>query len=164
MRKARFPKTFAEALSKVLGEMADNVVQHSEEMGAVYTGIGGYHVADRESAFAVIDVGRGVLASLNTSQTWKHLKTSRQALRSIVEQRASSRSQQGEGEGFKQLFKALVDRNCLIRLRSGDAVVTITDGADGREGRESGSAVLAGFQVSVCCAIGRAAKEVKIEA
>jgi len=162
MRKAGFPKTFAEALSKVLGEMADNVVQHSEERADVFTGMGGYHVANRAAAFTITDVGRGVLASLKASPNWQHLKTSREALRAIVEARASSRAQQGEGEGFKQLFKALVDRNGSIRLRSGNAVVTISDGVDGREAREGGSPSLAGLQVCVCCAAGGRAKEIKI--
>lgn len=162
MRKAGFPKKFAEALSKVLGEMADNVVQHSEERADAFTGMGGYHVGDRAAAFTVTDVGRGVLASLNASPDWQHLKTSRQALRAIVEQRASSRARQGEGEGFKQLFKALVDRSGSIRLRSGNAVVTISDGVNGREAREGGSPSLAGLQVCVCCAVGGPAKEIKI--
>jgi hypothetical protein len=162
MKRQGFPKGFANALSKVVDEMADNVIQHSGQLPDGFSGIGGYHVESQNAAFVVSDVGRGILATLRDSPLWSHLSTAREALRAIVLQGASSRIGSGAGEGFKQLFASLVDRNSVIRLRTDDSVLMIADGLNAREGGELASPFLAGLQVSVSCAVSKRAAENEI--
>ncbi len=161
MKHEGFPPAFANALAKVGDEMADNVVQHSTTTPP-FAGITGYHVQDGRAAFCSVDVGRGILASLRDSLKWTHLQNARSALRAIVTEGASSRADQGPGEGFRQLFKSLVDHNCLIRLRTDDAMLTVAEGLTEREGGEVTSPQLSGVQVSISCAVGRRAEEFKI--
>lgn len=163
MKSDGFPPAFTNALAKVADEMADNVVQHSLTHEP-FSGIAGYHVACGRAAFVAIDIGRGILARLKDSPKWSHLENSRAALRVIVTEGASSRVDQGAGEGFKQLFSSLVDHNCLIRLRTDNSVLTVAEGHTDREGGELVSPQLAGVQVSISCAIGKPAAEVEIDA
>lgn len=162
MRAKEFPAAFANALSKVFDELSDNVLQHSGWHGDGFTGIAGYHVEAAHAAFAVVDVGRGILARLNDSPEWSHLVTAREALRAIVARGASSRVGQGPGEGFRQLFASLVDRNAIVRLRTDDSVLTVGDGENAREGGEMRSPLLRGAQVSVNCAVRTRATEIAI--
>ena len=161
MKAEGFPRKFASALAKVADEMADNVVQHSSRCEP-FSGIAGYHVCGGRAAFVVVDVGRGILARLRDSPTWRHLENSRAALRAIVREGASSRLHQGAGDGFKQLFTSLLDHNCLIRLRTDDSVLTVAEGETDREGGELVSPQLAGVQVSISCAVGKRATEAEI--
>jgi len=158
MKCVGFPPKFANALAKVGDEMADNVVQHSSTTEP-FTGIAGYHAAAGRSAFVVVDIGRGILARLRDSPKWSQLENSRAALRAIVSEGASSRVDQGAGEGFKQLFSSLVDHNCLIRLRTDNSAITVAEGQTDREGGELVSPQLAGVQISIACAVGKPAKE-----
>jgi hypothetical protein len=163
MKSDGFPPKFATALAKVGDEMADNVVQHSSTTEP-FSGIAGYHVAAGRAAFVTVDIGRGILGRLRDSPKWSHLKTSRAALRAIVSEGASSRVDQGAGEGFKQLFSSLVDHNCLIRIRTDNSALTVAEGKTDREGGELMSPQLAGVQISIACAVGQPAKEDKIVA
>jgi hypothetical protein len=163
MKCVNFPPKFANGLAKIGDEMADNVVQHSSTTEP-FSGIAGYHVAAGRAAFVVVDIGRGILARLRDSPKWSHLENSRAALRAIVSEGASSRVDQGAGEGFKQLFSSLVDHNCLIRLRTDNSVLTVVEGQTDREGGELMSPQLAGVQISIACAVGKPAKEGKVVA
>jgi hypothetical protein len=161
MKCEGFPAKFADALAKVGDEMVDNVVQHSA-MTPPFSGIAGYHVQEGRASFSVADVGRGILATLRDSPKWTHLENARSALRAILSEGASSRVDQGAGEGFKQLFASLVDHNCLIRLRTDDSMLTVAEGLTDREGGELISPQLPGVQVSISFAVRRRAKEFKI--
>jgi hypothetical protein len=153
-RLGDFPSSFASALAGALAEMTDNVVQHSEtEPGAEFTGMAGYHVDHKFMCFAVIDLGQGVFASLRRVSAWKHLQTAEQALRAAVCDYASSRPDEVHGDGFRTLFRNLADRNCLLRFRSDDAVLTIEDLGTQREGVFVRSPSLNGLQLSVCCSL-----------
>jgi hypothetical protein len=163
MKQQGFPTVFANALSKVMDEIADNVVQHSGFLADGFSGIAGYHVENRQAAFAVVDVGHGILATLKNSPAWNELSTAREALRAIVMRGASSRIDQGAGEGFRQLFGSLIDHNSVIRLRTDDNALVIAEGENEREGGELSSPFLAGFQLSVSCALGRRAAEEEIK-
>lgn len=164
MRARDFPAGFSNALGKVLDEMADNVIQHSGAQRDGFSGIAGYHVEKGHAAIAVVDVGRGILSTLRESPEWSDLLTARDALRAIVSKGASSRTGQGPGEGFKQLFAALLDRNCVGRLRSDDSALVIADGENAREGGEIRSPTLAGVQISLNFAVRTRAKETAIGA
>ncbi len=153
LRNCGFPSEFAYALAGTLAEMSDNVVQHSREGGEEFTGLVGYHVSAAYMAFAVIDIGCGLLTSLKRSPAWQHLASARDALRAVVRDGASSRTGQGRGEGFRLLFRSLASRNCRIRLRTNNASMTIADTTTRCIGSEVPSPELSGFQMSVCCAL-----------
>ena len=155
-----FPSDFALGLSKVFKEMTDNVVQHSGPPDHDFSGLAGFHVGPNYMSFAVTDTGRGALARLRDAPDWSHLAKASDALHAIVHDSASSRTGQGGGEGFRQLFRALVDRNVSIRLRTDDAAMLISDAAHTRQAASVISPVLPGFQMSVACALdGPAAEE-----
>ena len=162
-RLGDFPPSFARALAGALVEMTDNVVQHSEaEPVTEFTGLAGYHVDQRYMCFAVIDVGQGVLASLRRSAAWKHIQTAERALRAAVCDYASSRPGEPHGDGFRTLFRNLADRNCRLRFRSGNAVLTVEDLGAQREGVFGTSPPLNGLQLSVCCSLAGKAEEQSI--
>jgi hypothetical protein len=159
-----FPARFAKALAGALVEMTDNIVQHSEtDPSAELTGLVGYHVNPRFMCFAAIDIGQGVLSSLRRAPAWRHLQTARQALRAAVCDFATSRSGEPQGDGFRTLFRTLVDRNCRLRFRSDDAVLTIEDLHSHREGTLGSSPALGGLQLSVCCSLNDEAIEEPIK-
>ena len=153
LKAGEFPGKFASALAGVLVEMTDNVVQHSLAEPGEYQGLAGYQVEHGYVALAVTDVGQGILGSLSRAPAWSHLKTADQALRAAVCEHASSRPDQPEGEGFRTVFKSLAERNCRMRFRSGDAVLTIEDAGGHHDGAIAGSPPLRGFQVSIFCAL-----------
>lgn len=145
-------------------EMADNVVQHSGRINQKHwRSVIGYHVSDGCMAYAVGDVGIGVLSSLRQNPDWANLQNSEDALFAIITKGASRRYMGGEGGGFKQLLKSLVDANGLITLRSGDGYMTIQPDS-GRRITKSRSAVpFVGLQLSVTCGIKKYFGEKMIE-
>ena len=161
--KAGFPKRFSYALVGAFGEMTDNVIQHSSKTGDDFQGLAGYHVEQGYTAFSVIDIGQGVYASLTGVPQWRHIKTSQQALRAAVCEHASSRIGQGEGEGFKTLFRRLADRNGFMRFRSGGAVLTIGDGGTHRNVVEIAATYSRGLQMSACCGLKEPVREQTIK-
>lgn len=165
MRQAGFSKDFALALAKVFLEMSDNVNQHSLAPTSTdeLTGLAGYHVRDQYFSFCVADVGAGALGSLGWSKTWKHLSKASEALRAIVVDHASRRDGQGEGEGFKQVLRALADRNAMLRIRSDDASVVLRPQAEQREAAFFSSPQLRGMQISLVCDLRIPPKEQPIQ-
>lgn len=156
-----FPKQFAKALAGALAEMSDNIVQHSAaDSSTELTGLIGYHIKAGFMCFAVIDIGQGVLRSLARSPNWRHLEAPAQALKAAVCDFATSRVGEPHGDGFRTLFRAMVDRNCCLRFRSDNAVLTVHDARSHREGVVATSPFLQGLQLSVCCALrGKAGEE-----
>jgi hypothetical protein len=108
------------AVGGVLGELGDNVVWHAFEADdKPCTALAGFHVQADTACFCVADSGQGFLRSLRRSPTWGALRSDREALDAVVNKRATSRSGETEGGGFKQLFNSLLDFNGLVLLRSG---------------------------------------------
>lgn len=153
VENGQFDPTLAKKLAGALGEMIDNVIQHSgsrRELPA--RGIMAYTVTAQTMAYAVADVGQGVLASLRTNPTWSGLATASDALKAAVESGASSRHGIA-GTGFKTAIRAIADLSGTLRFRTDNAALTI-DGksAAGRLGLRSSSPRLPGLQVSIDCA------------
>jgi hypothetical protein len=111
-------------IAKAMAEMADNAIQHSgadelhPERGAM-----GYAVEQGAATFAIVDIGRGMLASLRTNPQWSGLGSARDALDAAVAHAASRRVGQGMGHGFSDVHKALADLSGRLRFASGDAVM-----------------------------------------
>lgn len=140
------------ALAGALVEMVENVVQHSGIGRREVTGMAGYVVDGGRMSFCVGDAGCGALESLRTNPAWAHLPDSEAALQAVIRDHASRRAGMGHGEGFKQLFKSLVDLNGWVRLRSGDALVELRQDARGRRQTVGDVVPSEGLQLTVTCA------------
>lgn len=159
-------KTLGRVLSAVMQELVDNVAQHSEILSnSDGNGIVGFHTETGYLSFSVIDSGCGILESLHSSPAWACLNTDEDALRAVVFQNASRKGGLGKGEGFKELFRCLIDRNISLRIRAGSASVTIQQSKEKREALFASSPNLKGLHVTLtCCREGvPAEKIIKIE-
>ena len=154
----------ADALTGALFEMADNVVQHSGlDLANASPGLIGYYVGDGHVAFAVGDAGRGVLTSLKENPAWAVLPDSKAALLAIVEQRASRRVGFGDGEGFKQVFRSLVDFNGIVEMHSCDGRIKLTQSPAGREAVSQFIGSRPGFQLSVNCSLTKTGEKIVVD-
>lgn len=138
-------------IAKAFFDMADNVIQHSG-MDVDHTALGvvGYEVGDRRCAFAVADIGRGVLASLATNRDWSELKSSAEALDAAVRRGASRRAGQGPGHGFSDLHRALADLLGSLWFSTGDAVLKLEGQPNHRVVSSSERLQMTGLQISIC--------------
>jgi hypothetical protein len=119
-------------VAAVLGEMGDNVAWHAFEAdNKPCPAIAGFHVSNGTASFCVADAGQGFLKSLRRSSKWAGLKTDHDALDAVITKRATSRPNETEGGGFKQLFSSLLAFNGLVVLRSGTSAFHLANkGAD----------------------------------
>lgn len=145
-----FGKELGRAIAAALGEMADNIVQHSRQPATAH-GIIAYQVISQAMCFAVADVGQGVLKSLSEAPAWKQLKTDREAIVAAVQDGATSRPQARHGDGFKQVHRALTGCNGYMRFRSGTAVLTLEGRTEPKTAVTKSTAVMGGFQLFVGC-------------
>lgn len=151
-RNGGFAPRLATALTAAFHEMVDNVIQHSGMSDAAQArGIIGYSVGQGVMTFTVADLGRGVLASLQTNPAWTTLNSSRDALLRAIRDRASRRTNVPRGGGFDRVHRALADRNGVLRFRSGDAALTLDGRGQDRQITSSDSPPMPGFQLSVTC-------------
>ena len=135
-----------------MGEIADNVLEHSE---AVRTGFVVYRIRPRSFEFAVADAGIGTLASLRSNPEYAYLRDEGDALQCALtdgESRFGKAAQRGTG--FSTLFRSLVNINASLRFRSGDhalslrgASPTLVNAHVARKPRASG------FMTSMHCTI-----------
>jgi hypothetical protein len=109
---------FASALAGALEELVSNAVEHSN---APVNPVACFEVGRTSWAFGVVDVGRGVLASLRENPRHAHLKTETDALTLAVQPGVSRLEDTSRGNGFTTVFKALVDYRTRLRFRSGGA-------------------------------------------
>lgn len=124
LTRASFDKAYARALSYALHEMADNVVQHATEHPSQHVrSIAGWHVCEDTAVFSVVDLGRGIQASLKSSSAWTNLRTDRDALLAVVRDRATRKAENKIGDGYNHLVRNFVSRNGCLALRSGDCEI-----------------------------------------
>lgn len=134
-------------LSGAIGEMVDNVLDHSGDPSSAL--IGFYGDSERFEV-AVGDAGVGVLASLRTNPKFSYLQDEGSAM-SVAIQNGNSRygPVQDRGYGFGTLFRALNTLDAGVRLRSGDyALETFGRKVGDRIPEASQKATLRGFVVS----------------
>jgi len=124
---AGFAKPLARAITSAFGEMADNVVTHSERLA---TGLTGYRWSQREFEYVVADAGIGVLASLCSCPDYSHVRDHARALFTALQPNESRFGRgTGHGTGFNYVFTSLMNLHGSLRFRSGDQVVSF-DGRD----------------------------------
>lgn len=145
------PKGLAAGLMGALGELQDNVFEHS---GRSETGLVAYGAKTGKFEFVVADAGRGVLASLRESPEFTHLADCGAALRLAASDGTSRHtSDSGHGYGISQLFRALAHHNAELRFRSGDHALRIWGDAPSLAGQVElfQKAWLDGLTVTVRC-------------
>ena len=154
LREAGF-KQLSHAIAGALNEIGTNVVQHSTfgQPSAQMNGIACYAVSKKSARFAVGDDGIGALSSLQNNPCWSHLTFDREAVRAIGQEHASRRTDQGEGQGYRELFDALASFDGTVRLRSGTGIFGITGAIDAAVAVGSNSPHISGVQLSVHCAL-----------
>ena len=148
---AGLPRGLAAGLMGALGELQDNVFEHS---GRPETGLVAYGAKTGTFEFVVADAGRGVLASLRENPEFTHLADCGAALRLAAADGASRHtSESGHGYGIGQLFRALAHHNGDLRFRSGDHALRIWGDAPSLTGHAEllHKAWLDGLTVTVRC-------------
>lgn len=120
---AGFASQTAARLIGAMGEILDNVTEHSQ---AATTGLVAFDARSGSFEFAVADIGVGALASLKTNAEYAHLRDDGDALQcALTDGESRFGRAAGRGTGFSQLFKSLATLNASLRFRSGDHALTI---------------------------------------
>ena len=137
------------SLIGAMGEIQDNVYEHS---GAPQTGLVAYAVTPDSFEFVVADRGVGVLQTLRQNPRYADIPDAGAALEDVIKDGVSRfPSETGRGQGFNQLFRALVGQNAELRFRSGDHALTMRPTNDALHGETvlAQVAALHGFAVSI---------------
>ena len=141
----------AAGLIGALIEIQDNVYEHS---GAPETGVVAYATTVSSFEFVVADRGIGVLSSLRQNPNYAGVAHAGEALELAITDGVSRfPAETGHGQGFNQLFRALVGHNAELRFRSGDHALTLRPGRDFANGASvlAQVAPMAGISISVFC-------------
>ncbi|MGY3449172.1 ATP-binding protein [Bradyrhizobium sp. USDA 4353] len=120
---AGFPSQAVSRLTGAMGEIVDNVIEHSQ---AASTGFVVFSSRAGVFEFVVADDGVGALASLRSNPEYAHLADEGDALQCALtdgESRFGKAAQRGTG--FSTLFKSLANMNSSLRFRSGDHALGI---------------------------------------
>lgn len=137
-----------------LGELQDNIYEHSE---APQTGVVAYAVTSSSFEFVVADRGVGVLQTLRQNPLYAGIQDAGAALQQVIKKDVSRfPSEMGRGQGFNQLFRALVGQNAELRFRSGDHALTLRPTDDALHGAAvlAQVAPLIGLSISVFYQVG----------
>lgn len=153
-QSAGFSVTVANGLMAALYEMTRNALEHAESPCPALVG---YHAENGMALFCVVDLGRGVLASLRTCPDYSHLTKHADAISTALKEGTTRYGRRSDGSplggsGFRQVFRALTDFNGHLRFRSGDCCLQMLGSDCGpNRGEYHGLPLLPGFQVTVCC-------------
>lgn len=142
------PATLVASLIGAMGEMQDNVYEHS---GAAETGLVAYAVTDRSFEFVVADRGLGVLKTLHQNPKYANLPDTGAALTQAIRPGVSRYpSSSGRGQGFVQLCRSMVTHRVELRFRSGDHALTLCPTDDPLDGHQrlTHTSALAGLTIS----------------
>ena len=151
---AGLPRGLAAGLMGAVGELQDNVIEHS---GRTDTGLVAYSAGTDTFEFVVADAGRGVLASLRENPQFTRLSDCGLALRAAASDGVSRYADgTGHGYGIGQLFRALARHAADLRFRSGDHALRLWGDAPSLTGHVelAQKAWLNGLTISVRCVLG----------
>ena len=120
---AGFSSETVSRLMGAMGEIVDNVTEHSE---AASTGVVVFGARSGLFEFVVADSGVGTLASLKSNPEYAHLRDEGDALQCALTDGESRFGKAARrGTGFSQLFKSLATLSASLRFRSGDHALTM---------------------------------------
>ena len=129
--------------------MTRNALEHSE---SPHPALVGYQADSGMALFCVVDVGRGILASLRSCNDYSHLSKHDEAITTAIQEGTSRHGHRQGGLRFREVFRALTDFNGHLRFRSGDTCLEMLGNDFGPNlGESRGMPVIPGFQVTVCC-------------
>jgi len=148
MRFQRNETAAKQRLCGAIGEMIDNIYEHSE---AVSTGLVGFYADDHVFQLAVGDSGIGILASLRNNPAYRFLKDAGSAMTLALEDGVSRLGSTADrGRGFGVLFRALNSLDADLRFRSGAYSLELSGrNVTLRQARILQKAQLNGFVVSL---------------
>lgn len=122
-RDCGFGPTLSAGMAGAVGELADNVVRHSQSAGPR---VAGFSCNPGLFEYVVGDVGIGMLASLRRAPEFRSLADDLEALPLAVTPGVSRLGRDvGYGYGYRAVFAPLSAANGTVRLRSGAAVLTM---------------------------------------
>lgn len=122
-RESGFADSVSSGLAGAIAELADNVVQHSQNPR---TGLVAFYGCGGEFEYVVADSGIGILASLRSAPEFRSLRDDVEALPLAITSGVSRRGREsGFGYGYRAVFLPLRAVNGTVRLRSGKAVLQI---------------------------------------
>jgi hypothetical protein len=145
-----FRKRVAQQMVAALGEMVDNIHQHSR---SPQTGIAAFYAEPGSFEFVVADRGIGVLQSLRESPQFSNLADHGDALELALTDGCSKHgANSNHGHGFRPLFVGLSNLNGSLRFRSGDHAITI-EGKDLKNipWTKVAKPKISGFLASISC-------------
>lgn len=147
---AGFSNNLAAQLVGAIGEMQDNIYQHSQ---APQTGIVAFKARPGALEFVVCDSGIGVLKSLTSCSEFQDVAGHGEALRLTLSDGVSRHGRDsGRGLGYRPLFTGLANLRGVLRFRSGDYALTIEGENPGAIPAKLGQKTsLQGFFASVTC-------------
>jgi hypothetical protein len=141
----------AAELTAALHEMFTNIFEHSHAMD---TGFAVFDGTDASFDFAVADSGVGLLRSLRSNVRFRALASHDEALRLALAPGVSRFEEPGRGFGFNRLFVGLANRNCALRFRTGDHVLSINGLSPSLDKANAAQKVeLQGFLMNVSCSL-----------
>lgn len=150
-RRGGFSVKVASQLSVALHEMAANALTHAACPIPVLVG---FQVESGRSIFCVVDVGVGVLRSLKRHPNYREIGEHHDAIRLALHDGESCVSPGERGFGFREVFKALLACDGVLRFRSGAGGIQMNGvDLDADRGTAWFPPALPGFQVTVCCRI-----------
>ena len=147
---AGFARPISAQLVGAVGEMQDNIYQHS---GAPQTGIIAFCARPGTFEWVVCDSGIGVLKSLTSCPDFKDVTNDGEALRLTLSDGISRHGRNsGRGLGYQPLFTGLANLRGSLRFRSGNYALTI-DGENPASlpVKLAQKVRLNGFLISVAC-------------
>ena len=116
LRQGGYPSRGADLLMAALREMESNAIEHAQ---APIPPLACYQIHPKGWLFCVTDVGCGVLESLRRNPAYGAVTHALDALDLALRPGVSCTGEPGRGQGFAALFKALADRDCRLRVRTG---------------------------------------------
>jgi anti-sigma regulatory factor (Ser/Thr protein kinase) len=147
---AGFNRGIARQLVAAMGEMHDNIYEHSH---APHTGLVAFKANHESFEFVISDYGIGVLESLRTCPEYSSIMDHGDALRLALTEGVSRHGKEsGHGNGFRPLFVGLSNLNGFLRFRSGNHALTI-DGSNLNlmASKVAEKPYLKGFIASILC-------------
>ena len=123
-KRIGLPEKTADHLQAALHEMAANAVTHAK---APVPALIGYEVRGHTATFCVVDVGIGVLESLHSNPAYRQLSVHSEAIRTALQDHVSCVvGDFSRGNGFRSVFKSLVEQYGDLRFRAARAVSACT--------------------------------------
>ena len=145
-----FSDNSAKAFTGAVTEIINNIWEHSQtDRPALVV----YSLESERVHIGIADLGVGILQSLRTNSRYHALASSMAALKKAMEIGVSRLEGRSRGYGFATILKAVADQWGGIRLRTGEAILTIHGLESLRQEVASYGVPLPGLQIAFSCGV-----------